>query len=59
MVTTVKPNANETPKYPNPNSGIPAANTALPQLPSTSQKVPINSATARFVRFVLGPSIVY
>ena len=32
---------------------MPAANTALPQPPNTSQKVPINSATERFVNDIL------
>lgn len=34
----------ETPTNPMPNSGYPAAKTALPHPPNTSQKVPINSA---------------
>ena len=40
----VRPNASETPSNPIPTSGKAAARTALPQPPSTSQKVPTNSA---------------
>src|SRR5215510_2936796 len=47
MVRTVKPNANATPRKPIPKPGKPAANTAAPQPPSTSQNVPKNSATTR------------
>jgi hypothetical protein len=50
MVITVKPNASETPKRPMPTFGNAAANTALPQPPKTSQKVPMNSAVRRFDR---------
>jgi hypothetical protein len=58
MVRTVKPKANATPtkaipRCVPPGSGGPAgskeaARTALPQPPKTSQKVPKNSARARF-----------
>src|SRR6185312_5524446 len=44
MVTTVRPNATETPSNPIPTFGKAAARTALPQPPSTSQNVPMNSA---------------
>ena len=47
MVSTVRPNANDTPSSPIPTFGKAAARTALPQPPSTSQKVPTNSAAAR------------
>jgi hypothetical protein len=41
MVSTVRPKASETPTNPIPSSGKPAASTALPQPPKTSQNVPI------------------
>jgi len=44
IVSTVKPNARETPSRPIPTSGKLAAITALPHPPKTSQNVPINSA---------------
>src|SRR6187399_985869 len=47
MVTTVRPNASETPTRPIPTSGNFAASTALPQPPNTSQNVPNNSAAER------------
>src|ERR1700730_15827003 len=47
MVKTVRPNASETPTNPMPSVGNAAANTALPQPPRTSQRVPMNSATKR------------
>lgn len=53
MVNTVRPKAIEMPTKPIPNSGNPAANTALPQPPSTSQSVPINSATSFFINIEL------
>src|SRR5690348_18347250 len=43
-VSTVNPNASETPVNPMPTSGNVAASTALPQPPRTSQNVPMNSA---------------
>lgn len=51
IVKTVKPNARATPANPIPNSGIPAANNALPQPPKTSQYVPKNSAN-NFLIFI-------
>src|SRR5579862_8702871 len=54
MVRTVSPKAKATPTYPMPR-WTPAARTALPQPPKTSQKVPKNSAIARFVRFIVSP----
>src|SRR5690606_10454867 len=48
MVSTVRPKASATPAKPIPNSGKPAASTALPQPPRTSQKVPMSSAVQRF-----------
>ncbi|MPN32678.1 hypothetical protein SDC9_180158 [bioreactor metagenome] len=46
MVSTVRPNASDTPIKPMPTSGKPAASTALPHPPSTNQKVPKNSANS-------------
>ncbi|CUX32870.1 hypothetical protein AGR7C_Cc260218 [Agrobacterium deltaense Zutra 3/1] len=43
MVRTVRPKAKATPRKPMPSSGKPAAKTALPHPPNTSQKVPRNS----------------
>src|SRR6516165_5323302 len=47
MVKTVSPKAKATPRKPIPKPGNPAAKTAAPQPPNTSQKVPKNSATTR------------
>src|SRR5579863_6261575 len=47
MVSTVRPKARATPRYPMPTLGTPAASTAEPHPPKTSQKVPKNSAAAR------------
>src|SRR5258708_10883127 len=47
MVSTVRPKARATPEYPMPTLGTPAAITAAPHPPNTSQKVPKNSAAAR------------
>jgi len=44
MVRRVNPKARATPMNPIPNSGNPAARTALPHPPKTSQNVPMNSA---------------
>src|SRR3954462_6345808 len=44
IVSTVRPNASETPSSPMPTFGKAAASTALPHPPSTSQNVPMNSA---------------
>ncbi len=44
MVSTVRPNASETPGRPMPTSGNAAARTAAPHPPKVSQKVPISSA---------------
>src|SRR6185503_6416405 len=55
MVTTVRPNATETPSSPMPTFGKAAASTALPQPPSTSQNVPMNSATMRMFRLMSLP----
>src|SRR5215471_7480089 len=49
MVSTVRPNANATPRKPMPSAGKPAASTAAPQPPKVSQNVPKNSAAARLV----------
>src|SRR5579863_10310331 len=50
MVTTVSPKARATPSRPIPTWGKAAASTALPQPPSTSQKVPMNSAASFLVK---------
>src|SRR5260370_16186358 len=47
IVSSVRPNASATPRNPIPVFGKPAASTALPHPPKTSQKVPINSAVKR------------
>src|SRR5258706_9568230 len=47
MLSTVRPNARDTPSSPMPTPGNAAASTALPQPPRTSQKVPTNSAAIR------------
>src|SRR5579863_3549080 len=47
IVSTVRPKARATPAYPMPMPGGPAASTAEPHPPNTSQKVPKNSAAAR------------
>jgi hypothetical protein len=44
IVTTVNPNASETPRSPIPTSGNPDAITAEPQPANVSQNVPIASA---------------
>src|SRR5688572_20466925 len=52
MVRTVSPNATDTPSSPMPTPGKAAASTALPQPPSTSQNVPMNSATIRTLNVI-------
>src|ERR1700692_301815 len=52
MVTTLSPNANETPTNPIPTCGNAAAMTALPQPAKVSQNVPIASA-AYFFAFMI------
>src|SRR5271169_2775059 len=47
MVSTVSPKARATPTNPMPTVGKPAASTAAPHPPNTSQNVPKNSAAAR------------
>src|ERR1700676_3180442 len=47
IVNRVRPKASATPRNPIPVFGKPAASTALPHPPKTSQKVPINSAVKR------------
>src|SRR5689334_8599655 len=49
MVTTLSPNANDTPTRPIPTCGKPAAITALPQPANVSQNVPIASAAYFFM----------
>src|SRR5450631_1182371 len=48
IVSTVNPNARATPTHPMPSDGNAAASTALPHPPSTSHRVPMNSAVRRF-----------
>src|SRR5580704_6582884 len=55
IVSTVRPKARATPTNPMPSVGKPAANTAAPHPPNTSQKVPKNSAKARFLRVMTSP----
>src|SRR5262249_23927467 len=55
-VSTVSPNASETPRRPIPTPGKDAASTALPHPPSTSQNVPRNSA-ASFVVIIPPPCV--
>src|SRR5688500_1785014 len=43
-LSTVRPNASDTPRSPIPTAGKAAASTALPHPPRTSQNVPRNSA---------------
>src|SRR5688572_13325361 len=45
-LTTVRPNASDTPSSPMPTSGKAAASTALPQPPRTNQNVPSASAVS-------------
>ena len=47
IVSTVKPNARDTPSKPIPTFGNAAARTALPHPPNTSQNVPTNSVAER------------
>src|SRR5437870_3400326 len=56
IVSTVRPNASETPTNPIPRLGKAAASTALPQPPSTSHKVPMNSAVRRLLSSMAIPS---
>src|SRR5580698_5168282 len=49
MATMVSPKAKDTPSNPIPTCGNAAARTALPHPPSTSQKVPMNSAASFLV----------
>src|SRR4029077_14851008 len=49
MVNTVRPNASATPSRPMPTFGNPAARTALPHPPRTSQNVPRNSTLYCFI----------
>src|SRR3954462_7093498 len=53
MVTTLSPNAKDTPTSPIPTGGKPAAITALPQPANVSQNVPIASAAYFLVSMVL------
>src|SRR4026207_2356231 len=52
---TGRPKATDTPARPMPTLGKAAASTALPQPPSTSQNVPMNSATMRTFRLMSLP----
>ncbi len=51
IVRTVRPKAKATPANPMPTEGKPAASTAAPHPPKTSQNVPKNSAAARMPQF--------
>src|SRR5580693_3102171 len=53
MVKTVSPKAQATPRKPMPVLGKPAASTAAPQPPKTSQNVPINSAIERVPKDII------
>src|SRR5271155_1643793 len=63
MVRTVSPKAKATPRKPmlkltpGMKDGNAAAKTAEPQPPKTSQKVPKNSAAARFERCMESPAL--
>src|SRR6476619_7491756 len=57
MVTTLKPNARDTPTSPMPTCGKPAAMTALPHPAKVSQNVPIASAAYFFVFMWASPLI--
>ncbi len=57
IVSTVSPNASDTPNRPIPTFGNPAESTALPQPPKTNQKVPNSSASIRrFSDMVIPPA---
>src|SRR5215472_1470437 len=53
IVSSVKPKASETPTRPTPTLGNPAASTAVPHPPRTSQNVPMNSAATRLDKLML------
>src|SRR5262245_9141812 len=55
MVTTLRPNARETPTRPIPTCGKPAAITALPHPANVSQKVPMASAAYFFISIDVSP----
>src|SRR5579863_817205 len=57
IVRSVSPKASATPAKPIPVFGKPAANTALPQPPKTSQNVPKHSAASRRDRGILDPPL--
>src|ERR1700722_12894593 len=57
IVSTVSPNASDTPSSPMPTDGKAAAMTALPHPAKTSQKVPMNSAARGLTkRMVASPN---
>src|SRR5262245_33308715 len=58
MVTTLSPNAKDTPTRPIPTSGKPAAMTALPHPAKVSQNVPIASAVYFFVFITRLPRVL-
>src|SRR6267142_338751 len=55
MVTTLSPNANDTPTSPIPTCGKPAAMTALPHPANVNQNVPMASAAYFFASLWLSP----
>src|SRR6187397_2371564 len=57
MVTTLRPNARDTPTSPIPTCGKPAAMTALPHPANVSQNVPMASAAYFFASIRLSPHI--
>jgi hypothetical protein len=59
IVSTVRPNANDTPKRPIPTLGNAAERTALPHPPSTNQNVPTLSAKTLFDKDDIATSELY
>src|ERR1700752_4394808 len=57
MVTTLSPNARDTPTSPMPTCGKPAAMTALPHPANVSQNVPMASAAYFFASMWVSPLI--
>src|SRR5258707_14156628 len=58
MVTTLSPNASDTPTRPIPTCGKPAAITALPHPANVSQKVPMASAAYFFLSMFRSPGLI-
>src|SRR5579863_7457645 len=57
MVSTVRPKAKATPRNPIPRFGNAASSTAAPHPPNTNQKVPKNSAAARFPSVIVNLAV--